>query len=101
MVDVLQTPWIAIVLGVITGLGLMWLTMLSARFFTPDNADLGMYAVLGGVMGGLVLALALMALYRWVAPGGFIWYGPALVGGFVLGLGVAAFRLLSSTSDTQ
>lgn len=101
MTDVLETPWIAIALGVATGLGLMWLTMWSARFVTPGNADLGIYAVLGGVIGGLVIALALMALYQWVAPEGFIWYGPALVGGFLIGLGIAAVRLLRSLDDTQ
>lgn len=62
------------------------------RFLVADRIDVGLAVVMGAVFGGLLVALGVLFGYRALAPSGLIWFGPALVGGYVLGLGAFALN---------
>lgn len=50
---------------------------------------------MGVVFGGLILSLGVMFGYRVVTPSGFMWFGPAVVAGFVVALGALAAVMLT------
>lgn len=64
--------------------------LMGYRFLAADKIDVGLAVVMGAVFGGLLVAVGALFGYKALAPEGIIWFGPALVGGFVLGLGVFA-----------
>lgn len=61
---------------------------------------MGTFVVMAVVFGGMILSLGVMWGYRLVTPDGFMWFGPSVVAGFVVALGVLAavltVRLLKS-----
>lgn len=89
----LATPWIAIVLGLVLGVGLLAPLFSISRMLNARNADVALYVVMGTVFGGLIIGLGLLLGYRFVAPDGFVWFGSATICGFVAALGVLSVRL--------
>jgi hypothetical protein len=98
--ELLSTPGFAVLLGTLLGVGLIAPLFWTSRLLTVENADIGLYVVMGVVFGGLILSLGVMWGYRLIAPAGFVWFGPSVVAGFVVALGVLAAvmatRLLKS-----
>lgn len=98
--ELLSTPGVAVLLGLVLGVGLIAPLFWTSRLLTVENADVGTYVVMGVVLGGLILSLGVMWGYRFVTPSGFVWFGPSVVAGFVVALGVLAvvttMRLLKS-----
>ncbi len=103
--ELLANPAIAVALGALIGVGLLVPVLWGLRFFTAGHIEVGLGVTMGAVFGGLLLALGLLFGYRALAPDGIIWFGPALVGGYVIALGVFAIRaaaqLLKSDDDTR
>lgn len=83
---------VAVLLGVLFGVGLLAPLLMGYRFLVADRIDVGLAVVMGAVFGGLLVALGVLFGYRALAPSGLIWFGPALVGGYVLGLGAFALK---------
>jgi len=50
---------------------------------------------MGVVFGGLIVGLGVMFGYRFVTPSGFMYFGPAVVGGFVIALGILSVVMLT------
>lgn len=88
--ELLSTPGYAVLLGLLLGVGLIAPLFWSSRLLTAQNADIGLYVVMGAVLGGLIVSLGVMWGYRLVTPSGFVWFGPSVVAGFVIALGVLA-----------
>jgi uncharacterized BrkB/YihY/UPF0761 family membrane protein len=92
--------FLGLVLGVILVAPLFW----TSHLFSSRNADVALYVVMGSVFGGLLVGLAFMTGYWFVSRNGFVWFGPAMVAGFVVALGVLAARLamqMLSDDDTE
>lgn len=88
--ELLSTPGLAVLLGLILGVGLIAPLFWSSRLLTADNADIGLYVVMGVVFGGLIVGLGVMFGVRYITPSGFMWFGPSVVAGFMVALGVLA-----------
>jgi len=86
----LSTPWIAVLLGLTLGVVLVAPLFWTSRLLTAKNADLGTFVVMAVVFGGLIVSLGVMWGYRFVTPDGFVFFGPSVVGGFVVTLGALA-----------
>ena len=103
--ELLANPGIAVALGALIGVGLLAPVLWGLRFFTAGHIEAGLGVTMGAVFGGLLLALGLLFGYRALAPDGIVWFGPAMVGGYVVALGVFAIRaasqLLNSGDDTR
>lgn len=101
----LATPWIAIALGLVLGAALVAPLFWVSRILNARNADAALYVVMGSVLIGLLLGLGIMLGYRLLAPAGFVYFGSAVVGGFVVALGVLSVRLgaamLKSDDETR
>lgn len=63
---------------------LFWIS----RLLTAKNADLGLAVVMGAVFGGLIVSLGVMWGYSLITSSGFMWFGPSVVIGFIVALGV-------------
>lgn len=98
--ELLSTPGVAVLLGLLLGVGLIAPLFWTSRLLTVQNADIGTYVVMGVVFGGMLVSLGVMWGYRLITPAGFMWFGPAVVVGFLVALGVLAttmaMRLLKS-----
>jgi len=103
--ELLATPWVAIVLGVLLGIGLLLPLVWTLRRITPGNVDVGVNIGMGAVFGGLLVGLGLMVGYKVLAPEGFWYFGPAVAGGFIVALGVLSWRvavqMLSSDDEKK
>ncbi|PKQ17101.1 MAG: hypothetical protein CVT67_01285 [Actinobacteria bacterium HGW-Actinobacteria-7] len=100
--ELLAVPVVAVMLGVIVGAGLIAPLFWASRFATAEKADFALVATMVSSMGGLIVAGAILFGYRHLAADGFVWFGSSVVGGFVVGLGVAAvvmLRRLAKNSD--
>lgn len=93
MVTALSTEWVAVVLGVIAGIGIALPTLLSTRFLRSSRPEYATYFAMGSVFGGMLVAVLLMLLYRYVAEEGFTFFALSLVGGFVVCVGIGAARM--------
>ena len=60
----------------------------TSRLLTAKNADLGLAVVMGVVFGGLLVSVGLMFGYKLITATGFMWFGPSVVVGFIIALGV-------------
>lgn len=102
--ELLATPWIAIVLGVILGVALLLPLVWTLRRIKPGNVDVGVNVGMAAVFGGLLVGLGLMVGYMVLSPEGFWYFGPAVAGGFIVALGVLSWRVAAkmlSTDDEQ
>lgn len=86
----MASPGIALSLGVLVGIILLSPVAWGLRYLLNNNVDAGLAIVMGSVFGGLLVALGAMFGYRALSPEGFMWFGPSVVGGFVVALGILA-----------
>lgn len=91
--DVLANPAVALVTGTLVGVALIAPVLWSSRLLAAGKVDAVLYAVMGAVFGGMLLALGLLFGYRALAESGFVYFGAALVAGFVVTLGIASVVL--------
>ncbi len=92
--EVLATPAVAVTLGVIVGAGLMAPLLWSSRFAYSEKPDRALYAAMVSSMGGVLVGAGILYGYYALAKEGFVWFGPSLIAGFVLGLGVVTILLM-------
>jgi len=95
--EILATPAIAAVLGFLVGVALISATAWSRTISTSSDSSDGVAIMMMFMMGGMLLASAVLIAYAFLAPSGYLWFGLSLAGGFVLGLGVIAIGLMRST----
>lgn len=88
----LANPFAAAILGVLLGVGLLYVSKRASRLITPEDPAIGMAKVL--VVNTAVMATALAALfvYYFAARGALSWFGIALVAGFLTAASVELFR---------
>ena len=99
--ELLSTPMVSVLLGLVVGVVLVAPLFWTSRLLTAKNADLGLLVIMGVVFGGMIVALGLMFGYRFIAPDGFIWFGSAVVGGFMVALGVLAVVMLTGLLKSE
>jgi hypothetical protein len=91
--ELLATPWIAIILGFVMGVGLLAPLFGISRLLKAKHADVALVVVMGTVFVGLIIGLAVLLGYRLASPAGFVWFGSATIAGFVIALGVLSVRI--------
>lgn len=101
--ELLATPWIAITLGLVLGVGLLAPLFGISRLLKSRHTDIALFVVMGTVFGGLIVGLAVLMGYRFIAPAGFVWFGSATIAGFVVSLGVLSVRVVLEllTNDSE
>lgn len=83
MLPVLAQPLVAAVLGLVLGVGLVFVSRASARFMTPEDPQLGLARVAVAMLLRLaVVVMLLAAFYFWARPG-LAPFGIALIVGFM------------------
>lgn len=90
------SPAIALGIGIVVGLLLLAPVVWGYRFLVADRVEVGLAVVTGSVFAGMIVAVGALFGYRALAPAGLVWFGPALVGGFVVGLGAFALRVATT-----
>jgi len=89
----LGDPFVAGVLGVALGAGILALTAAGVRSFTPETLELGMARAIAMLVIGLVLAfVGLLLFYLFVRPG-LVAFGLGLAAGFTVPSLIALFRM--------
>jgi hypothetical protein len=103
--QLLSTPGFAVLLGLFLGVVLVAPLFWTSRLLSAKNADIGLYVVVGIVLGGMIVSLGVMWGYSLVTPSGFMWFGPSVVAGFVVVLGVfgamTAVKLMKSDAPAS
>jgi hypothetical protein len=97
----LATPVVAVVLGLAVGFVLAVPLLIGSRFASADKIDAALYTTMGSVMGGLLLSVGILFGYRALAGDGFVWFGPSLVVGFVVGLGAVGITMLRKLAQSD
>jgi hypothetical protein len=101
----LSTPSVAVTIGLVFGACLIVPLFFVPKILKAGNSDAALYAVVGCVFGGLVLALCVLLAYRFIAPGGVMAFGLAMGGGYLGGLlvliVVSIRRLMSAKSPMK
>ena len=90
----LAIPAVAAVLGFLIGAVLITASAWSRNLSTSSDATDGLAIMMAFMMGGMLLASAVLIGYVLVAPAGFLWFGLSLGAGYVIGLGVSAVRMM-------
>ena len=93
MESLFTAPWMAALLGFALGALIVAPLLLSVKLFEVQPGS--GYALAGvSIIGGLVVALGVMFLYRSIAPRGFVTFGVAVIVGFFAAIIVGAPLLL-------
>ncbi len=102
VVAFLGDPFVAGAIGIALGVGLLMLTSMGVRSFTPETLELGaMRAVAMLVIGLLIGFAALLVYYLFLRPG-LIAFGLGLAVGFIVPATVMLFRMSGiTTTSTQ
>jgi hypothetical protein len=95
--ELLETRSVAAVLGFLIGAVLIAASAWSRNISTSSEAENGLAIMMAFMMGGMLVASAVLIGYVLVAPGGFLWFGVSLGAGYVVGLGVAAFWMMKES----
>ena len=90
----LSTPWLAVLLGLVVGVGLIAAIAESRRLSTSSDGRDGITLMMLFMMGSMLVASIVLLGYALVAPGGFLGFGLSLAGGFIVGLAVYGVRLI-------
>jgi hypothetical protein len=86
-------PFVAGVLGIALGAGILALTAMGVRSFTPETLEVGAMRAVAMLVLGLFIAFAgLLVYYLFVRPG-LVAFGLGLAAGFVVPATVALFRM--------
>ena len=94
MRGLLSTPWLAVLLGLAAGVGLIAAVAGSRKLSTSSDGRDGITLMMLFMMGSMVVASIILLGYALVAPGGFLGFGLSLAGGFIVGLAVYGVRLI-------
>lgn len=86
-------PLVAGVIGVALGAGILALTAVGVRSFTPETLEVGAMRAVAMVVVGLVLALAGLLAYYLLVRSGLVAFGLGLAVGFIVPATVMLFRL--------
>ena len=92
IIRLLADPFVASVLGVVLGAGMLALTAAGVRSFTPETLEIGLARAIAFMVLGLVLAFVGLALYFKFVRGGLVPFGLGLAGGFTVPALVALVR---------
>jgi hypothetical protein len=98
---VLSMVWVAVVLGLLVGVGMAMPVFLSARLLRTKTPGSAVFGAMGSMFGGMILGLILMLVYWFVAPAGFTSFAFALVGGFAVCAGVGGVKAAHSAHHSQ
>jgi hypothetical protein len=94
-------PFVAAVLGIIIGAGMLALTAAGVRSFTPETLEVGMARAVVLMVLGLVIAFVALLLYYLYVRAGLVPFGLGLVAGFTVPALIALFRAsAAATSST-
>jgi hypothetical protein len=99
--EILAIPAIAATLGFLVGVGLIYATAWSRTISTSSDATDSIAIMMLFMMGGMLVASAVLLAFVWLVPKGFVWFGVSLGAGFVIGLGVIAIGMLRETFRDQ
>ena len=91
---ILETPVVAAILGFLIGVGLISATAWSRRIPTSTDPSDVIAVMMAFMVGGMLIASAVLIAYVFIAPRGYLYFGLSLAGGFVIGLGVVSFGLM-------
>jgi hypothetical protein len=91
--EILAIPAVAAVLGFLIGVGLIGATAWSRNSSASRDASDSIAVMMLFMMGGMLLASAILIAYVFAAPSAFLYFGLALSAGFVMGLGVISVML--------
>jgi hypothetical protein len=91
--EILAIPAVAAVLGFLIGVGLIGATAWSRNSSASRDASDSIAVMMLFMMGGMLLASAVLIAYVFIAPNAFLYFGLALSAGFVMGLGVISVML--------
>jgi hypothetical protein len=96
-------PFAAGVIGVALGAGLLAMTAIGVRSFTPETLELGAMRAVAMLVLGLALAFAGLLLYYLFVRPGLVAFGLGLAAGFVIPATIALFRFsgIAKTSTTR
>jgi len=92
---------VALTLGLVVGFLLAVPLLIGARFVSSEKIDAALYTTMGSVFGGLLLSVGVLFGYRALSEAGFIWFGSALIGGFLVGLGFVAVVMLRNLARSD
>ena len=91
--QLLSLPGVAGTLGFLVGVAMIAATAWSRNRSKPSDSTDSIVPMMVSVIGGMLVSSALMIAYVVVARDGFVYFGLALAGGFVIGLGVISIVL--------
>jgi hypothetical protein len=100
--DLFATPAVAVVLGLILGGCLAAPLLWASRFATAEKADFAPVVTMIASMGGIIIGAGLLFGYSLLAEKGFVWFGPSVIAGFMIGLvviGVVMLRRFAKSDD--
>ena len=92
--ELLSTPWLAVLLGIAVGVGLIAAVAGSRKLSTSSDGRDGITLMMLFMMGSMLVASVVLLGYALIAPGGFLAFGLSLSGGFIVGLAVCGVRLI-------
>lgn len=92
ILNVLAMPVVAAILGAAVGAGVLALTAVGVRQFTPETLELGMARAVVLLVLGLVSAFVSLLLYFLFVRAGLVAFGLGLVTGFIVPALFALFR---------
>jgi hypothetical protein len=90
----LSTPWLAVLLGLVVGVGLIAAVAGSRKLSTSSDGRDAITLMMLFMMGSMLVASAVLLCYVFAAPAGFVWFGMSLGVGFIIGLGVFSLILM-------
>ncbi|MHB8761870.1 MAG: hypothetical protein ACYC6J_05715 [Coriobacteriia bacterium] len=95
-------PAVAAALGALLGLLLTFISRRATAHVTPGDAERGM-AIVAVMMGlRMIVVIAALAAYFFLARAGFLYFGIALIVAFMAGLAYEAVKTTrSNTTDTS
>lgn len=93
--ELLASPAIAVVLGFLVGLGLIAATAWGRRF--ASEALDSIIVMMSFMVGGMLVASAILIGYALYARDGFLYFGLSLAAGFVLGLAFYGLKMWRHT----
>jgi len=95
--ELLVVPIVAGLLGFFVGasmIGVMaWSRTYSKSPDEPPDTHDSIVAMMGSMVGGMLISSALMIAYVVFAQAGFVYFGLSLAAGFVIGLGIISVVL--------
>lgn len=99
--ELLETPAVAVALGFLVGVLLIGAAAWSRNLSASPDKRASIAIMMGFMMGGMLLATAILVGYVVIAPKGFLGFGLSLAAGFIAGLGVFAVLMVRQSHRDQ